>query len=658
MAGIVLALAVYVVLAVAVYLPHSPFDAQSLPQCNCGDNAMAAAFLEWTPWALLHGNNPLLTHYQYFPTGANLATNTTMPVLGVLLAPLTLTAGPILALNVLLRLAFAASAASAFLVLRRYTRSIPSAFAGGLVFGFSPYMLGQGEVHANLLFVPLIPVLFLLIDEIVTGRRSTPAAAGLSLGVVAALQYGISSELLADAAIVGVLGVALLAAMNRKAVGGLRRVITGFGWALAAFVPLTAYPVLLALFGPLHLNGPPRRLALLTPLRADLLGAIVPTTRQILSLGPLGAAGSGYANGNLVENGVYVGLPLLALAIFLVLRFRRDRRLAWSGTMALGAYVLSLGSTLDLAGHVTPIPLPDRLLLHVPLLDAIVTVRFFVFGWWFLALVLAIGLDHLARHGVRPAPAPVRAQMQGPALAQGSAPPAPAGAARRGALCALLTAAALVPLLPRLPFPTRPTDTGPFDSYPVPSYFTSPGADRAIPAGTPVIVYPFSDPALTAGLVDYSALWQAVAGERFKLLDGDATRPGPGGVGTEAAPDIVPRALQTILFDAYFGPHARYGPTPLETGPLPRLTPAIRRQVREALVHYGISTVIADPVGRDPDAFVAAMDAVLGRPPATAGGVLVWYGVQHDVARQADRAAGQSDRARPGPVIGKGRPGH
>jgi hypothetical protein len=149
-----------------------------------------------------------------------------------------------------------------------------------------------------------------------------------------------------------------------------------------------------------------------------------------------------------------------------------------------------------------------------------------------------------------------------------------------------------------------------------------------------VIVYPYSYPALTAGLVDYSVLWQAAGGERFALLDGDATRPGPANAGTEAAPPIVPGALETILLDAYFGPYARYGNSPLETGPFPRLTPATLENVRDALSSYGISTVIADPVGRYPDRFVAAMTKTLGRAPLSSGGVLVWYGVQRDLAER------------------------
>src|SRR5579863_9905463 len=115
-------IAIYAVLAAAVFAPGWPWDPHRLPSCNCADYAKIAAFLEWTPWALLHGHNPFLTTYQDYPTGVNLAANTTMPFVGILFAPLTLTAGPIATMNLVARIALAGSATTSFIVLRRWVR--------------------------------------------------------------------------------------------------------------------------------------------------------------------------------------------------------------------------------------------------------------------------------------------------------------------------------------------------------------------------------------------------------------------------------------------------------------------------------------------------------------------------------------------------------
>ncbi|HQU26878.1 MAG TPA: hypothetical protein PLS29_07615, partial [Acidimicrobiales bacterium] len=65
---------------------------------------------------------------------------------------MTSTLGPVAALNVLLRLAFATSAGAMFLVLRTWCRPW-IAFIGGLFFGFGPYMVAQ-ITHLNLIFTP------------------------------------------------------------------------------------------------------------------------------------------------------------------------------------------------------------------------------------------------------------------------------------------------------------------------------------------------------------------------------------------------------------------------------------------------------------------------------------------------------------------------
>ncbi|HEV2361890.1 MAG TPA: hypothetical protein VGS21_09335, partial [Acidimicrobiales bacterium] len=158
--------AVYVILTILVFLPVSPWDPHSLPVCNCADYAKMTSYLAWTPFALLHGQNIFFTNYQDYPYGVNLAGNTNIPLLGILMAPVTLTAGPIAAMNLVAHIGVASSAASAYFVLRRYVSYWPAAFTGGLLYGFSPYVMAHAHGHPNLIFVPLLPVLVLLADEV------------------------------------------------------------------------------------------------------------------------------------------------------------------------------------------------------------------------------------------------------------------------------------------------------------------------------------------------------------------------------------------------------------------------------------------------------------------------------------------------------------
>ncbi len=204
-------ISLYCVIAYLAYAPAPLFGGNRIPSCACGDPVQQAWYLAWTPYALLHGHNLFYTTRMNFPFGVDLGSNTLMPLLGLLAAPFTLTIGPAGALVLMMRLGFALSAVSMCLVLRRWTSWWPAAFVGGLMYGFSQYMLGHGHVHLNLLVVPLPPLFLALGDELLIRRRWSVGKTGLCIGLVAGLQYLISAEVLATCALMAVIGLAFLA---------------------------------------------------------------------------------------------------------------------------------------------------------------------------------------------------------------------------------------------------------------------------------------------------------------------------------------------------------------------------------------------------------------------------------------------------------------
>jgi hypothetical protein len=116
-----LTVALYLLLACFAFWPVPPLDRAHLVGCACADPAQQTWFLAWTSHALSHAQNPLFTSFLNVPAGANLAIDTSMPLLGVLGLPVTLLAGPVATVNLLLRLGLALSAISMYAVLRRYT---------------------------------------------------------------------------------------------------------------------------------------------------------------------------------------------------------------------------------------------------------------------------------------------------------------------------------------------------------------------------------------------------------------------------------------------------------------------------------------------------------------------------------------------------------
>ena len=92
--GFWLGVFLYGTLSAIAYLHVFPANPHLLFSGAGGDVAQETWFLRWTSFALLHGHNPFYTTFVHFPRGANLAQNTTMPLLGVLAAPVTGIAGP------------------------------------------------------------------------------------------------------------------------------------------------------------------------------------------------------------------------------------------------------------------------------------------------------------------------------------------------------------------------------------------------------------------------------------------------------------------------------------------------------------------------------------------------------------------------------------
>ena len=230
-----------------------------------GDDALIFAWsLRWWPHAIAHATNPLLTGVVWAPTGFTLADATTIPVPSVALAPVTLTAGPVVAYNVLALLGPPLAAWTAYLLCHRLTRSWAAALAGGFVFGFSAYQWGQliGG-HPNLSLVFLIPVACYLVVRRLEGSIGVRPFVAL-LALVLVLQFGISTEVVATftmmAVVTAVAGVLLAPGPWR------RRVLEAAGWSVVSFAIAAvvvspylyyafAYPQPVKAFHPIQLSS-------------------------------------------------------------------------------------------------------------------------------------------------------------------------------------------------------------------------------------------------------------------------------------------------------------------------------------------------------------------------------------------------------------------
>ncbi|MGN6744057.1 MAG: hypothetical protein ACTHJL_12300 [Amnibacterium sp.] len=532
---------VYAVLACIVFWPIAPLDPTHLVgACACGDAVQQTWFLQWAAFALQHGLNPLFSSYLNAPVGVNLGVNTSMPLLGILGAPVTVTAGPIAAFNLLLRVSLAMSALSMYLVLKRYVRSMAAAFVGGLLFGFSPYMLGEGRLHVFLVFLPLLPPLIPLIDRWLIRADKNPYVCGGLVGLLLGLEMLISAEL----AIVFVVFVAValvpIAITHRRLVRSrVPALLRGLAACAVAGVLVGGSVAWMFLAGPERPQGPPHSVWNLDSYHADLLSLIVPSRPQLIRPPLLLATADRFVRGNLHENGFYLGLPMVVLLTAGSMRLRRCTIVRSFATLGVVGFLLGLGTQLTVADHVTGIPLPMAAITGIPALQEIGPTRFALAIQLAASVLLALVLDHLA--------------LRAPA----------AHSWRSRVVLALLPAVALVPLLPDGLIPSTEVS--------IPSYFAG-SAVQEIPAGTTVLPFPFPYYSNNTAM-----LWQASSGMRFRMPGGEIYVPGDTGRSVNYPHGGLPSALWAVLVEG--GPHRTTHWRPPSNAQRPHLLSALRTYV-------------------------------------------------------------------------------
>jgi hypothetical protein len=566
-------------------------------------------FLKWAQYALWHGHNPFYSQMQNYPVGLNLLVNTSMMALGVVFSPITSLFGPIVTWNILLRLAFVLSAGSMCFVLRRWTVWWPAAFVGGLLYGFSAYATFYGGEYLFLAFVPLPPLIFLLLHEILERQRWRPARTGALLGAACGVQFFISAEVLASTTLMAVLACVIFFCVRRKNLTAkLPYMKTAFGCGVIAGGVLLVYPVVFMLFGRAHIHGVPQ----LAGGQGDLLGAFVPGNYLRVASAASKDIWTQFVP-YFYSASLYLGIPFIVVLLSIVVWLRRRPMVLFCGAMTAIAFILSLGSTLHTDQHNTHIPLPFILLAHLPVLDGLIATRFSLFTNLFGAGVMAMGLDGLywqLKRSKRPEWLPRNWR--------------PVGAAGVSLAVAALVA---IPLLP--------SHTEPTSSTRVPSLFHS-SSNSLLQAGSVVLAYPYpsapvqtlhgqsaiADPFVES--VDDSLLDQAVSGMRFSIIGGYGWTP-PQKTKGVANPSPLPPLSVRALFDvAFYGSATRAQRVLLSRS---NLTADLRKFMRR----YHVDTVIVLPLGQRPATVVSHVTAAIGRP-LRLGGVTVWLHVQQHLS--------------------------
>ena len=573
------ALVLYAVLAIVIFDPLSPWTGDYLSRAGIGDPAQMVWFLAYTPHALVHGLNPFWTNLVNYPTGVNLADNTSVPLLGLLAWPITATLGPVSALNLLMRLGIFLSATSIFFVLHRWVPSRLACFIGGLLFGFGPYVIGQSisNTHINLLFVPLFPLLMLVTDEVVSRQRWSWKVSGVALGLIASAQMMIAPELLSDFGIVALVVVLQVAIRYRdRVLAHLAYAVKAVLGSIIIFVLLCGFQIWTMLFGRGHLRGAVYAVSHLQSFHNSFVETFLPTQQQILTTARLSSALQ-LPTRDLNELGGYLSIPLVIVLILVVIFLWRRYLVAPLAAGTLVAFSLSMGSSFK-SGSIN-VSLPEKLFTVLPLLKSTVPDRFALFTLLGASTLFAIGIDHaLARIKSRASSAP---WLQ---LA--------------GTVAVVLVV--LFAMAPRLPIKEQKL-----------IWPTTIGGDISthVANGAVVLTYPYPMPPLNQAMA-----WQAESHFSFHLLGGYATVPNPKGEGQEWPLLQQPSEVQSYLGRLELGHRSRF----------PKIAkPTEGTKLCDYVRNYGVTDIVIFQTGINTPVAMHYLDQLPHRVTFTAKGLTI-----------------------------------
>jgi hypothetical protein len=528
------------------------------------DNDLMAWFMWYAADAVAHGHLPaLVTTALNAPRGFPLMWNNSVLFPAVALSPVTLLAGPLASLTVLVTLGYAGSAAAMYWLLRRHGASAAAGALGGAVFGFSPGMLNAGLGHYGMQFAAVTPLMIEAVASIVTGR-GRPVVTGAWLGLLAAAQLFTGEEMLLDVAIAALVLVAVLAASRPSAVRArLGGTVRGLGVAAAVALLLCAYGLWTQFRGPLTESGTPWHIAN----HGNPLGAFVNPQAELLFHTASSAA---YAAGHQAPSAeylAYLGPPLLVLVVLIAIRYWRDVRVRSAAVIWLVLEALSLGVNGPL--------LPFHWLQSLPLLGDTFPSRMSILADGAAGAVLAFGAD----------------------LARSSAS-STAGRLRRTMIRVVPLVVAVLSVLPLVP---RPVAAVP--GARVPAGWDAVFTRLHLPQNASVLVVP-----LPYSQQGEAMLWQANTGQPGEQVAGWFLGPDASGHGFDAywGPPFTTRTV-TCLDALWQGPASIHG---------------CALALPFALSYWHPAAVVADTSPETP--LGQFLIKSLGQPAIRDGQMLVW----------------------------------
>ncbi len=400
-------LAGFLAAGVAVTWPLATYITGRLPFSR--DVTIYVWNLWWVAHQIIHLHNPYTTTYMAAPAGLQLGYHTLVPLVGVVMTPVTLAFGPSAAYNLLTIIAPGLACYAMYRAARLWLPTLAGAIAAGAFFGLSSMLTYQAWYHLNIVYgTVLLPV---TLEAAVRLRRDPAVGRAVILGVVLGASVLVNQE----SAVMALILAALVLIGWLIGSRSLHTVLDRTGILAAAGVTglVVASPQLIAMFQQARAGGASAAAASFyyQAWVASVPSQFAPSPR-LANFGLTGLAHI-YTSGTHIETMNTFGVVLSALAVLgLIVSWRRRqaRSLAW---LWLGGAALALGPVLYIGRHMY-VPLaqtwkgvqvsavmPYTWFIRVPGLSVFREAdRLALLGLVGAALLAGAGVDWLAR-GIR-----------------------------------------------------------------------------------------------------------------------------------------------------------------------------------------------------------------------------------------------------------------
>jgi hypothetical protein len=340
----------YVLIGFVVTWPRVDYLAGRMP--NTRDQGSYAWDMWWMAHQVTHFGNPFSTTMIYAPVGTPLAYHSMMPLLGLIMVPVTLIAGGAFSANLLSVLVPGLAAYAMYRAARLWLPPV-GAFASGTLFGMATMLDWRAWFHLNLaagaVFLPIT------LEAAVRLRRNPSISRSVVLGLVVGLCLLVDSESAILCAIV-VAAVLLPLAWSQPRGRNWRLI----GVAVATGLVVSAAQLVAMIQQRSVLHQSPAKLAKdYVDYGVSLTQIFAPSPR--VSAFGLNGLGRTYFHGITTEGMPTFGVTLTALALVgAVVGWRSWRTRGWL-LLWLAGTIVALGPVLYIGRHAyAPLPLHDH----------------------------------------------------------------------------------------------------------------------------------------------------------------------------------------------------------------------------------------------------------------------------------------------------------